>query len=259
MLTYGLLGAITIRSRRRERLEHARRGPRASPSKRTASTSSRWPRADEPLLEGEAAGGRLEPGAQPVVGRGQDGRARRRARARGARVTPRAARPRAAPACARGGARGRGRRAGTSPRRRAPATVSSAFHVSSARPQPRSSSFRPGERVEDGVEVGRDVQAEHLDVVADVADDRHARRVDGLDEPAREAGAADAAGEERDLHRGDDRRERGLRARPDPQRQPLEIVERVDVVGEVRDRRGDGVATPFARACARKRAALPGP
>ena len=33
-----------------------------------------------------------------------------------------------------------------------------------------------GERVEDAVEVGRDMDAEHLDVVADVPDHRHARR-----------------------------------------------------------------------------------
>ena len=57
-----------------------------------------------------------------------------------------------------------------------------------------------GERVEDAVEVGRDREAEHVEVVADVPDHRHAGRIDGADEPAREAGAADAAGEERDLH-----------------------------------------------------------
>ena len=52
------------------------------------------------------------------------------------------------------------------------ATVASAFQVSSARPQPRSSSASAGEGVEDAVEIGRDVQAEHLEVVADVADRR---------------------------------------------------------------------------------------
>ena len=57
-----------------------------------------------------------------------------------------------------------------------------------------------GERVEDAVEVGRDREAEHVEVVADVPDHRHAGRIDGADEPAREPGAADSAGEERHLH-----------------------------------------------------------
>ena len=83
--------------------------------------------------------------------------------------------------------RGRGRRAGTSVSPPSSATVSSAFQVSSARPQPRSSSSAAGERVEDAVEVGRDVEAEHLDVVADVADDRQLGRVDRLGQRAREA------------------------------------------------------------------------
>ena len=55
-----------------------------------------------------------------------------------------------------------------------------------------------GERVEDAVEVGRDVKAEHLDVVADVADHGHRRRLHDLDETAQEARAADAAGEHDD-------------------------------------------------------------
>ena len=44
------------------------------------------------------------------------------------------------------------------------------------------------ERVEDAVEVGRDVQAEHLDVVADVAYDGDVVRVD--DSETRRAGTA---------------------------------------------------------------------
>ena len=47
---------------------------------------------------------------------------------------------------------------------------------------------------------GETRQAEHLEVVADVPDHRHVAAADRLDEAAREAGAADAAGEERDLH-----------------------------------------------------------
>ena len=110
-----------------------------------------------------------------------------------------------------------------------------------------------GERVEDRVEVGRDVEAEHLDVVADVADDRELARVDHLDEPAQEARAADAARQADDLHAAsglDDARVRGPSAAADA----VEILDLVDVVGEVRQVDGDG-----ARARARKRAALPGP
>ena len=60
---------------------------------------------------------------------------------------------------------------------------------------------QPGEAVEDGVEVGRDVQAEHLEVVADVADHRQLARREHVVEPGRELRAADAAGEEDDVHR----------------------------------------------------------
>ena len=52
-----------------------------------------------------------------------------------------------------------------------------------------------GERVDDAVEVGRDVQAEELVVVADVPDHRHLARPDEVDEAADEARAADAARE----------------------------------------------------------------
>ena len=57
-----------------------------------------------------------------------------------------------------------------------------------------------GERVEHGVEVGRDVQAEHLEVVADVAHHGEARPEDVV-ETARELCASDAAREADDLHR----------------------------------------------------------
>ena len=68
---------------------------------------------------------------------------RRRPPSRACRSRPRAARRSEAPASARGGARGRGRRAGTSPRRPSSFADSSVRHVSPARPQPRSSSFSP--------------------------------------------------------------------------------------------------------------------
>ena len=44
------------------------------------------------------------------------------------------------------------------------------------------------------------MQAEHLDVVPDVADDRELSRREHVLEPAGEAGAAAAAGEDDDLH-----------------------------------------------------------
>ena len=74
---------------------------------------------------------------------------------------------------------------------------SSACQVSPARPQPRSVSFEPGKAVEHGVEVGRDVEAEHLEVVADVADDRQLTRRENVVEPGRELCAADAARQSR--------------------------------------------------------------
>src|SRR2546430_2653984 len=57
-----------------------------------------------------------------------------------------------------------------------------------------------GQRVEDAAEVGRHVQAEHLEVVADVDDRGHARGIDRLDDAAQETSAPDAAREHRDLH-----------------------------------------------------------
>jgi len=54
------------------------------------------------------------------------------------------------------------------------------------------------ERIEDGVEVGRDVEPEEDLVVARVADDRQASRVDDAREAAEEPCPADAAGERSD-------------------------------------------------------------
>ena len=53
-----------------------------------------------------------------------------------------------------------------------------------------------GERVEQAVEIGRDVQPEHLGVVADVADHRHLAAADEVDEAAHEARAADSTRED---------------------------------------------------------------
>src|SRR5215472_17229559 len=58
---------------------------------------------------------------------------------------------------------------------------------------------QPRERVEDRVEVGRDVQPEDLDVVADVADHARRRRAGDVDDAADEACASDASGQDRDV------------------------------------------------------------
>ena len=84
MLTYGLLGAITIASRLAERLEHPGRG-RALALEADAVDLVPMAARDEPLLEGEAAGGRVDPGALAVVGRRQDRRLEPERRARAAR------------------------------------------------------------------------------------------------------------------------------------------------------------------------------
>ena len=54
------------------------------------------------------------------------------------------------------------------------------------------------ERVEDGVEVRRDVEPEEVLVVAGVPDDGDPRRVDATDQPAEESRRADAARQEDD-------------------------------------------------------------
>src|SRR5437016_4337864 len=59
---------------------------------------------------------------------------------------------------------------------------------------------QPGKRVEDGVEIGGHVHPEDVDVVADIAHDRHVCRPGDLDDAAHEPRAADASGEDDDLH-----------------------------------------------------------
>ncbi len=182
-------------------LEHPRRGPRILGALEAHGIHlvTVLP-ADEPLLEREVAGRGLEPRAQPVVGRGQQRRhepERRRELTRDAgerlavaqllradEVEPEVAvaelEPRVGPEAARLPERVPGLVLAT------PA----ALLVQAA-----------GERVEDRVEVRRDVEAEDLDVVADVADDRQLLRLDRLRERAGETGAAEAACEDGDLHR----------------------------------------------------------
>ena len=59
---------------------------------------------------------------------------------------------------------------------------------------------QPGKRVQDRVEIGRDVEPEHLEVVADVPDHRHVARLGGLDDALHEARTTHAARENDDLH-----------------------------------------------------------
>ena len=57
-----------------------------------------------------------------------------------------------------------------------------------------------GKCVEHAIEVGRDRQSEHFEVVADVDDRGHRRGIDRIDDAAQKARAADAAGEDGNLH-----------------------------------------------------------
>src|SRR4029453_14047542 len=64
-----------------------------------------------------------------------------------------------------------------------------------------SPSFVPdaSKRVEESVDVGRDVQAVQLDIVADVADHGHLGRIGHVEQPLYEPGAADSAAQDGDL------------------------------------------------------------
>ena len=198
MLTYGLEGAITIAS------APARASSTPGAGRRLAHEANgvdlvAVAAGDEPLLERKAAGRRVDPGAQPVVRRRQDrrldpespreaGRDHRERLAGAQRLGPHEVEPEVAvaePEPVLAAERGDGPERLPRLARAAPAALLV---------------VQPGERVEDAVEVGRDRETEDVEVVADVADHRHVGRIDGADEAAREARAADAAGEERDLH-----------------------------------------------------------
>ncbi len=190
---------------------------------------------DEPLLERKLAGRGLDPGAQPVVGRGQDvrldpqrsgqpsGDARERLsrsqRLRADEVEPEVEVAELEPVLAAELADGL---------ERAPGLVRA--------PPAALLVVQPGERVEDRVEIGRDVQAEHLDVVADVADHRDVTRLDGFDEPLDETCAADASREDGDFH---------------------EVTRSAGV--STSSRKPGRTTSTTCSACARKRAALSGP
>ena len=153
------------------------------------------PTADEPLLERERAGGGLDDRAQPVVGRGQH----RHLDVEG-----------------RGDPRGHSRQQLARLQRLRPDEVEAEVTIAELKPRlrvaerlrsvesvPGLPAAAPaalfvvdvGERVDDRVEVGRDVQPEELGVVADVPDHRHLARPDEVDEAADEPRTADAARE----------------------------------------------------------------
>ena len=119
-------------------------------------------------------------------------------------------------------------------------TVSSARHVSSARPQPRCSSLSTGERVEDRVEVGRDVQAEHLEVVADVADDGDVARLDDVRRgPGRTALRRPRRRERRPSSRETESGQHVTRSRPGARRESHEVGELVCIVTQAGARHGN--------------------
>ena len=110
----------------------------------------------------------------------------------------------------------------------------------------------PTKRVDEAVEVGRDVEAQDLDVVADVADDRELPGLEGGVEASREACAAAPSGQQDDLHAGTARSARVLG--------PSTVaVRRSRSVSTSTSSSSSGMAMVANGACARKRSALPGP
>ena len=219
MLTYGFEGAIRIASAAVERLEHARGRVRLA-LEADAVDLVAVAAGDEPLLEREAPGRRVDPGAEAVVGRRQD---------RG--LDPE--RPREP------GGDGRKRLAGAQRLRanevEAEIAVAEPEPVLAAEGRDRAERFprlagpapaallvvEAGEGVEDAVEVGRDRHPEHLEVVADVADDRQIRAA----RPHRRGRARTARRRRRRRGARPSRlqgaADRGLRPRAGPQADPV--------------------------------------
>ena len=198
--TNGLLGARRSRSAAAIASSTPGAGVAVSaPSKRTASTSSRCPRATNHSWNGNSPAG-------------VSIHVRRRSSVAGSSgaSTPNAAASRAVTLESGSPMRSACVRTRCRPRSRSPswnhASPPSVATLSSARQRLAGASpaacFVVGarERVEDRVEVGRDVQPEHLDVVADVADDGDVRRRRRVDDALHEARAADAAREDDELH-----------------------------------------------------------
>ena len=173
--TNGLEGASTIASASRS--PRARRAPGARRHALEAHGLHRIGGAapDEPLLELELAGRRDDARAQAVVGRGQQAGREPERRAKSAVIAESGSPAR------RRSLRTRWRPMSRSPRMNQslpPSSVTTAMRLARvARDAPallRIDAAR--ERVEHRVEIGRDREAPVLEVVADVADDRDARR-----------------------------------------------------------------------------------
>ena len=161
-----------------DRLEHAGRRPRERGALEAQAVHLVLvTAADEPLLERERPGRRLDDRAQAIVGRRQQAQSRGRTRRRPGRSPSRAARP------ARSALRAHEVEADVAVAELEPGLVVAELLrrlervPGLAAPAPAALLVvHVGERVEQAVEVRRDVQAEHLGVVADVADHGHLAR-----------------------------------------------------------------------------------
>ena len=258
--TYGLLGASRIRSAPpiASSTPGAARAS-SSPSKRTASTSSRCPRATNHSWNGNLPAGVSSQVRSRSSVAGSSRAATRSAFASRA-VTPESGSP-ARKACVRTRWRPRSRSpsANQSSPPSAP-TVSSARQVS---PLLSPAALLVGdacERVEDRVEIGRDVEPEHLDVVADVADHARHSSVRDPDDAADEARATDPSRKDRDVQAtllSSSVRQACVRG---PTRNCSRV--RSSIVSTSSARLGTTTETasrPSDAACARKRSELSGP
>ena len=106
-------------------------------------------------------------------------------------------------------------------------------------------------RVQEAVEVGGDVEPEDLEVVTDVADHGELARPESCGEATREAGAPAPAREQNDPH--------AWTARSARVRGPTSCAMRSRSASVSTSAASSGISTVAKGACARKRAALPGP
>src|SRR6185437_9094761 len=238
-----------------ERLDHSRRRPGLSRALVDDLVDAvPVSPGDEPFLELELAGGRPDPGPQPVVGRRQQGqlepdgpgdlRRRRRQRlAASERLRPGEMEPEVAVSELEPGL--------------APELLDRVARVPRLVCTPPAALLvaQAGERVEQRVEVGRDVEAVHLQVVADVRDHGNVARRDDLGQRLNEARAADAACQNGDSHLAAKRRlSSAVRVRSP--RRPSSGSRSLKVSTSAAR---FGISTSRDGASARNRSALPGP
>ncbi len=259
MLTYGLLGAIAMRSASSSASSTPGAGRAVSaPSKRTPSTGSAWRRRTNHSWNSKVPLGVCS----QVLRRSSVAGSRRSSR-------PAAAARRAVTAESGSPARSACVRARCRPRSRSPSAnhASPPMLAQSVQRVPRLARAAPAallvgesrERVEDGVEVGRNVEPGDVEVVPDV-DDRGDRGGLGcLRQRAQEAGASDAAREDGDLHAVARRPSRTAAvtgpSRPSSASRSATRSTSWASAGRVVSAQG----TPRPSACRRKRAALPAP